>query len=92
MARSDTRNAQSSGGLCPFFFFWRARRRTFGYFSEHSRDCLGGSGARERRHAHRPPSLARVLLPLASLHPLQTPRALLQGRCTEEAGLSRSRI
>lgn len=74
-----------------FFSLARALRGTFGYFSEHSRTAWAGADARERGHTHRPPTLARGLPPLVSLHQLQTPRALLQGCCTEEVGRSRSR-
>lgn len=42
---SPNEEAREVGGeLYFFFFFWRALRRTFGYFSEPSEECVGGRG------------------------------------------------
>lgn len=63
-----THNAQTGGGLCPFFFFFllaRAQRRTFGYFSERSRDCLGGRG-REGMRPRPPPPNSSLRVPAGS--------------------------
>ena len=78
-------------GVVPVFFFFFSFLRARGAelldtFQNVAGIAWAGEGARERGHAHRPPILGTELPLRASLHGLQTPRALLQGCCKRTPG------
>lgn len=89
MATSGLATPRVMGGCARLFFFSFLRARgaeLLDTFQNVPGIACAGEGARKRGHAHRPPILGTELPLRASLHRLQTPRALLQSHCKRTPG------